>query len=533
MIFLIIRIKNIKVKLIGLSAIGLVVFVVYHFIPNAFLVFVLWFLPSVLVGGLLYLFSLPQKVNETWDVIFNTDKGQKVLKGLQRGVAIFGAAGSGKTASVIYTIMKHLGVQGFSGIIYDFKDGELTELAVPIFGERLKVVAIHQPHIGYRVNPLSPKYISGEKDVNEIVSVIMDNLTNSGVGQGDSFFKDSASSLLAAVILKFYFDHKGYCTLPHVISFILGLDFSVNEAQVKKFQSLGEQAENKFAKLKDFLTKNDRVAIQASPFILGLASEKQTAAVLATLANALRKISFPEAYWVLSEDNLDLDINSEKTNSVISVINEPKSTKFLSPINATIIHTISKQMMVRNRKPSFILLDEAPTIKLLNMAQIPATMRSFNVATIYCAQDIVQGVVQYGRDGFKEIIANLSTQFFGKANDPDTAKFYEGYFELVKEKTKSVSRKGSDGDLFSWGTSTVTTGEREVSKIRANEFTKLGVGQFAMLSDGRSEIVKFPYPKLLTGAVIDKRDVTDAKMIQNFNKVANEVKFIIKQATDI
>jgi len=40
----------------------------------------------------------------------------------------------------------------------------------------------------------------------------------------------------------------------------------------------------------------------------------------------------------------------------------------------------------------------------------------------------------------KAILSNLSYQFFGKVNDPDTAKYYERFFEIVKDPTKSISR---------------------------------------------------------------------------------------------
>ncbi|MFN3021824.1 type IV secretory system conjugative DNA transfer family protein [Chryseobacterium sp. TY3] len=480
-------------------------------------------LPSFLIGVIIHLLLKPRQTNPVWDIEFQTNKGIKILRGVQRGVAIFGAAGSGKTISVIYTLIKHFAAQKFSGIIYDFKDGELTELAVPAFGDKLQVIAIHKPEIGYRINPIDPHFLNGEKDVNEIVTVIMDNLINSGVGKGDDFFKDSASSLLSSVILKFSFKHPQYCTLPHIISFILSVDFSI---KAESIIAGTEDLENKFGKLKNFLTDNERVAIQGSAFIMGLSSERQTASVISTLANALRKISFPEAFWALSGNEISFDINSEKNRTVLSIINEPKSSRFLSPINATIIHAITKQMMVREREPSFLLLDEAPTIKLLNMAQIPATMRSFGVAVIYCAQDIVQGTVQYGKEGFKEIIANLSTQFFGKSNDPDTSKFYESFFELVKQQTKSVSTKGMVS-LFSTGETSTTIGEKEVSKFRASKFNALKVGEFAFLSDGNTDIVKFKTTKIQKGKIPIRKKITQEMLERNFNKIIQEAKLLI------
>lgn len=494
--------------------------ILYVKFPSIFLHQIALFLiaPSILIGGLIGLFNIPDKIDETWDVPFNTTNGRKVIKNIRRGVLILGSAGSGKTQSPIYAIMKHLANKKYGGIIYDYKDGELSEMALPLFGDRLKVIAIHKPYIGLRINPISSKYISDEKDINEVVNVIVDNL---GSGEKSNFFVENASALLSAIILKFHLYHKEQCTLPHVISFILAGDF---ESKTES-KNLSDQAEAKFLKLKNFLTSDQRVAIQASPFLLGLASEKQTAAVLSTLANALRKLAFPEAYWVLSGDDLNLDVNNEDNNSVITILNEPKADSFLSPIIATIIHTATKQMMVRGRIPSFLLLDEAPTIKLRNMAKLPATMRSFGVCIIYCMQDLSQGVMQYGRDGIKEITSNLSTQFFGKTNDPDTAKFYEGYFGMVKEKTKTIQYKGS-GDLLAT-TSGNSVSEREVSQVRANAFFQLKAGQFAFLSDGKGSVVQFARNNIEIQTLDSSKNLSDERYQSNFEKIIIEVNRII------
>lgn len=523
LLYTLFKAKNKVLKIIlGIVYVSLI-FVAYKALGNWQYPLIYLVLPSIPISGLIYAWTYQKPINPVWDIEFATAQGKRVVRGIQRGIAIFGAAGSGKTV-LIYTIfLRHFAKAKFAGIIYDFKNGELTELALPLFGEeRLKIISLHEPSLSVRVNPIHPNYINGEKDVNQIVKVILDNLINNGIGKGDDFFKDSASSLLAGVILKFWFDHKEYCTLPHIISFILAVDFSI-----KGSSGLGDEATHQFSKLKDFLTSNKRVAMQGSTFILGLASAKQTASVVSTLANALRKIAFPEAFYVLSDNEIDFNINDENVDLVLSVMNEPKSVEFLSPINATIIHTITKQMMNRGRKPSFVLLDEAPTIKLLNMAQIPATMRSFGVSVVYCAQDIVQGVVQYGRDGFREIIANLSTQFFGKANDSETSKFYESYFELVKEKTKSTTKKGADGNLLDWGDRSTTIGEREVAKHRAHEFNTLKVGQFAFLSDGNNELVNIVAPKIETATISSKKPISAQKLDSNFNKIMEEAQSIL------
>jgi Type IV secretory system Conjugative DNA transfer len=473
--------------------------------------------PSVIIGLVTGLLNLKDPVDPIWDVHFLTDKGMKVIKNIKRGVLILGAAGSGKTDSPIYCIMKHFAKSNFGGIIYDYKDGELSEIAKPLFGQRLKIIAVHKPYIGLRINPLSNRYITGETDINEVVKVIMANL--SAGGKAD-FFTENAEALLVAIILKFHLHHNEYCTFPHIIAFILASDFGEDAESA----SLSDQAEAKFLKLKKFLTSDQRVQMQGSSFIMGLGSERQTAAVLSTLANSLRKLATPEIFYVLSSDDVRLDVNSKDNDSVICVINQPKIDTFLSPVIATIIHTATKQMMERDRKQSFLLLDEAPTIKLPNMAKIPATMRSFGVTTIYCMQDLSQGIMQYGRDGIKEITANLSVQYFGKTNDTETSKYYEGFFEMIKVKTLSKSYKGGGG--FFGSMSGTNVGEREISKVRAIEFFKLKPGQFAFISDGEGEIVKFSRQNIIREKLDDSKLKTNEEYKRTFDeiiRVANEI----------
>jgi len=175
---------------------------------------------------------------------------------------------------------------------------------------------------------------------------------------------------------------------------------------------------------------------------------------------------------------------------VESVVNNPKYDASFSPVIATIIHTIVKQMSVRHRQSSFLMLEEAPTIRLLNMHRIPATLRSYDIATIYVMQDKIQNDMMYGDKGSKSILSNLSYQFFGKANDPDTARYYERFFELVLQQTKSVSRsEGLDFDTR------VTKGEREVAKIRASSFFKLKPGEFVVYADGNTKLLLFKNQK--------------------------------------
>jgi hypothetical protein len=118
------------------------------------------------------------------------------------------------------------------------------------------------------------------------------------------------------------------------------------------------------------------------------------------------------------------------------------------------------------------------------------------------------------------MLANLSYQFFGKVNDPDTAKYYERFFEIVKDPTRSVSK----GTGLSWE-ARITQGEREVPKRRAEVFFRLRPGEFISFTDGRDRKLRFPrhdIPKELPKA----KGFGPLELDRNFRKIYHEAKTI-------
>ena len=430
--------------------------------------------------------------------------GSIKLKDIRRGVSIIGAAGSGKTESVVAPFLRHFSKQTFCGIIHDYKNFELSKIAYPLFKEsKMPFYIISFDTIYNKVNPIAPRYMQDEESVNEISRVLLENLLEKkeSVSSGSSkFFNDAAEGIIGGLIWKLKTDHPSYCTLPHMIAL---------------FQQLTTY------ELVDFLSSNITSQAMANAFINGVDSERQTASVKSTLSNAFKKISTQRIFMVLSEDEIPLDINNSENPGVISVVNNPKFESAYSPIIATIIHSITKQMSVHDRLSSFILMEEASTIRLLNMHRIPATLRSYNIATVYVIQDKIQNDILYGREAGKAIFSNLSYQFFGKVNDPETAKYYESFFEIVKRKSISVSKS----DNLDFDTRT-TKSEREVAKIRADVFFRLKPGEFVTFSDGKDRKVKFSTPDWLKELPIPKYEFSTEDLEMNFQKIYREAKAI-------
>jgi len=463
--------------------------------------------PLILSNTAMYVFF--QKEDESslagakYEVNFKIKTGKFKIKNIKRGASVIGAAGSGKTESVVYGFLEHFRKYSFCGVIHDYKDFEITEMAYPLFKESdIKFYIISFDKIIHRVNPIAPRYLENEESVNEVSRVLIENLLEqkeSGTTGSTRFFNDAAEGLIGGLIWKLKTSYPQFCSLPHLIAVYQHLDTD---------------------SLISFLKSNTTSRAMADAFISGKDSERQTAGVKSTLANALKKISTQSIFMALSADDVPLDINSPNNPAVISVVNNPKYGTAYSPIIATLIHTITKQMSVRNAKSSFLLMEEAPTIRLLNMHRIPATLRSYDIATVYVMQDKIQNDMMYGDKASKAILSNLSYQFFGKVNDPDTAKYYERFFEIVKKETTSVNR----GQNLDFDTR-ITTGEKEVSKIRADVFFRLKEGEFITYADGKDKKVQFSLPKIVRELPSEAK-FTKEELHENFERIYREAKLI-------
>ena len=464
--------------------------------------------PVLFVGTVLYGLLSGEETAGTgkkYKVRFKLRNGGFKIDNIRRGASVIGSAGSGKTESVVYNFLQHFSKHGFCGVIHDYKDFELTEIAHPLFKEKnIKFYTIALDEIHYRVNPIAPKYLPNEESVNEVSRVLMENLLEQNLSQNtgsNKFFSDAVEGLLSGMIWKMKTGYPEYCTLPHIIAL---------------FQTVSTK------KLVAFLNSDLTSKSMAGAFISGIESEKQTAGVKSTLANAFKKISSQKLFYVLSKDEVPLDINNAEHPAVVSLVNHPKYDSAYSPVIAMVMHTIIKQMSVRGRKSSFLLMEEAPTLKLPNMHRIPATLRSYDICTIYVMQDKVQNDLLYGDKASKAILSNLSYQFFGKVNDPDTAKYYELFFEIIKKPTHSISK--SSGLSFE---SRITKGEKEVSKRRADLFFRLRQGEFIAFADGRDKIVRFTLQSILKKIPKKKFYYTETDLLLNFERIYQETKSIL------
>lgn len=447
---------------------------------------------------------------------FLTDRKKKVvIEDVNAGVSVFAASGGGKSAGPIYWLGKHFAKEKFAGIINDYKNYELTEVMYPLFnanGVKLNVWAIHDPNRSVQINPIAPRYIQVESDLKQIAQALMLNLYEKTTGDGQ-FFINAGTSVFSAVIWRLKEDYPELCNIPFVIAILMSYK-GLHETR-------NGEITHYYGKLIDFITQSQRATVIGNMFLSGLTNERQTGSVMSELADGLSRLASPELFYLLGEDGFDLSLNADDNRSVLSIVNYPKKEAFISPVNAMIMECCFNQMSERDRKPAFVLMDEASTTKQDKLGKKVSTLRSYHVSFVYCMQDKVQGQVQWdGREYItKEILANLSVQFMGKINDPETGRYYERFFEMVKEEQLSYNK--GEGAFFSSarGENRITTSYKEVAKFRAAEFFKLRAGEFVMFSSGIAKKIRFLYEQPNKELPLPTRQITATELNKNYDEI--------------
>ncbi|GHA48666.1 hypothetical protein GCM10007103_32020 [Salinimicrobium marinum] len=65
----------------------------------------------------------------------------------------------------------------------------------------------------------------------------------------------------------------------------------------------------------------------------------------------------------------------------------------------------------------------------------------------------------------------------------------------------------------------ITTGEREIPKIRAGAFFRLKQGEFIIHADGEDKKVQFKLPKIQREVPQEEKQVSNADLEANFEKI--------------
>lgn len=444
------------VSLIGLFFLGFLKFSLYDIViyPIVFISMVYFLAKSIntfskptnkssdILGG------ISQKPENDMSLVFDTDKGKMVVHKPQQGMYVEGGAGAGKSASVIEPAIKQFMEKNFTGIIYDWKGNPEPTLGKTAYSAQLlrdakkdlklpegdrkwsQVAFISFTDLtrSTRCNPIHPDNLTSVLFATEIANIIMTTLKKEWLKKKD-FWADNGIAVIGATIWMLKKHRPDYCDIPHMVGLLLtDLEACMN-----------------------WMATDEEIGMMMQPIVSAYKKEAsgQIAGVEASAQLPITKLFTAEISWVLSANDLNLDLNNMDNPTMLCISNDSVLKSALSPIISTIIMVCLNKMNVKGKQRSCLCVDELPTIYIPDLDMIPATARSNKVVTLLAAQLFNQIEDMYGKTLSDVILGNLGTQFFGMSNLQKTGDYVEKMLGEYKKLDTSTSENDQGGSSTS------------------------------------------------------------------------------------
>jgi hypothetical protein len=380
-----------------------------------------------------------------------------------RGTIVAGSPGAGKTWFVLrHIITQHIS-KGFAMLCYDFKFDDLSRIVYNTF---LKYRHLYPPgtrcyfidfdRLLHRCNPLDPKTMQDITDAAESGRTILLGLNREWIRRSGDFFVESPINFLTAVIwyLRKFRDGE-YCTLPHVIELM--------------------QAE--YDTLFSVLRTEPEIDVLINPFITAYLNDagEQLEGQIAAAKIAMARLSSPQLYYVLSGNDLTLDINNPDAPKLVCIGNNPQKTQTYGAVISLFVNRLIKQVNQKGKRKSSLVFDEFPTIYVNGMDSLIATARGNKVATTLGVQDFSQLRKDYGREQ-ADVIMNIAGNVICGQASGDTAKQLSERFGKIMQDRESLSINRND--------TSISRSKQLETAVPPSTISSLSSGEFVgMMSD--------------------------------------------------
>jgi type IV secretory pathway TraG/TraD family ATPase VirD4 len=395
----------------------------------------------------------------------NLGKAPIYLPDAQRGTAVCGGPGSGKTFSVIDPAVRSAIDQSFPIILYDFK-----------YPSQTARIAGYAATLGYEVRVFAPGF--PESDICNPLD----------------FLKDDSDSLMARQMAEVL--NKNFAT------------GNSNKSEDPFFTQAGDQlTEGIFLLAKRFNDNADLMMCQAllsldnlpdrirakqadiSPWVyasfgqvLSVSDSEQTLASIVAVANGnftrFMKKDILAAFCGKTTIPLDL-----KGKQLLVMGLDRERRDVVAPLLATVLHMIVMRNVSRPRdNPLVLALDELPTLYLPSLVQWLNENREDGLVTILGFQNLAQLEQKYGQALARSILGGCASKAIFNPQEQKSAEMFSDFLgeEEVRYTQKS---KGSSGGKGSMNHSE----QRKTRKLfEASRFLKLKTGHCILINPGYS-----------------------------------------------
>ena len=387
----------------------------------------------------------------------------------QRGIAVIGAAGSGKTFSVIDPLIRSAFDQGFPMLLYDFKFPAQTKRAVAYAMKRGYSVRIFAPGFAESetCNPLD--LLRDEEDAiasGQLTQVISRNFDKGGNASSDKFFEEAGDSLVEGILL-----------VTKAIKTLTGEEKYCDLMMAQAILSLPNLA----ARLE--ATSKDKLKVWTSRPLSQLISvkdsEKTAASIIGTAQRMFQRFlkrDFVGAFC--GQTTLPLDLDGKQ---LIIFGLDRNNRDIVSPLLAAILHMIVTRNITRTvprTDPLIVALDELPTFYLPALVNWLNEGREDGFVGILGYQNIAQLEKVYGKELSRAILGGTATKFIFNPQDPESAKLFSDYLGEMEIKFNSKSRSMGKGG----GGSSSNEHHQKRHLLEPAQFVKMGTGRAVIIN---------------------------------------------------
>lgn len=377
---------------------------------------------------------------------------------VQRGTAVIGAPGSGKTFSAINPMIYSAIDQEFPCIVYDFK-----------YPSQAKVAA-YAKYKGYDVHIFAPGFPESEvcnpldflrdssdaESSRQISTVINKNFRLLGNSTEDGFFGPSGDQLTQAILMlaKEFGQFADVMTCAAILS---------SEQMVKRLMAA---------------SLNPWVKIAFGQLFSSAASEKTVAGIVATASIMFTRFMAKNTLGCfIGKTTLPLEIKG-KQMIIFGLDRERRDA--VGPLMTSILHmTIARNIAKKRKDPLIVALDELPSIYLPDLYRWLNESRSEGFCGIIGFQNMGQLEKNYGKDIAKAILGACSTKFIFNPGENESAQLFSNFLgdEEIKYKQKSRSTGGGKNNSTS-----ISDQEKTIKLFESAQFLKLIAGKCVFIN---------------------------------------------------
>ena len=377
-----------------------------------------------------------------------------------KNVLVVGGSGSGKTSSFVKPNL----MQCHSSYCITDPKGQILQECGKMLqknGYNIRFLDLIDMDMSMKYNPLA--YVKNDKDVRKVVNTLMINTKSEGTG-GDSFFEDSASILLTALV-----SYVCLVAEPEERNLNLVLDM-MNAIELRDdpewknaVDTLMENLEKRYQKQKKpvpFCVKQYKKFQQAG--------YKTGQSILATANAHVATLELDEVRELISRDELSLDTLGDEYNALFIIIPDTDCTfNFIAAILYTQMFNLlcdKAKKCPKGRLPIHVrcILDEFANIgKIPNFEILITTIRSREISVAPILQTKSQIKAVY-KDHAETVTGNCDSFLFLGGKEESTIKDISEM--LGRETLDSRSTSENTGRDKSFGQSFQRIGRELMSK---------------------------------------------------------------------